>query len=424
MNIQAKKKARKTEKLANVKQTFSGAVTLGALGMQRPDVAGETAGEHPTSSPPLDKQSEEQGIKSRKDNPESDQGEEAAKPQDQKGEMPQTALTKTEGTALEVLKPLLPAKESWEYAGRDSTAVVDITFLEVNDGSDDANADVDYGISKWMESCADPDLPLSIKIEEGITLVKGLAENYNLLINRAQKGLADRAILLGKFFLALKDLVLQKGEQWIPWAEENLPFIQERTREKYMRLASRNDCHRFSFLGLERLDMLCTATKDSKVDDPIGYLLSKYNIQFDPGSEENLGSFKNRVDSAINRERLSKEGFDPNFELISNLTSVGVSFDKGLIKTMKNIRDCGGSPEAYLQKLSVNQGKDDADDDAEKRIEDFNSLAHRLIVAVDFILKDPDQALKVDSEIFSQLLSRILELQKVGNFTPKEEKAA
>jgi hypothetical protein len=191
-----------------------------------------------------------------------------------------------------------------------------------------------------------------------------------------------------------------------------------------MRLAARTDCHRFSFLGVEWLDLLCTATKNFKVDDPIGFLLSKYNITFDANSPENLGSFKNRLDSAINRERLSKEGLEPDFELVSRVIQTGRSFDKGLIKTMKDIRDSGGSPEAYLGKLSLHQGKDDADEDAEKRLEDFNSLASRLIQAIESLLKNPDLALKVDVGTFQQLLMKVLELQKVGNFPPEEHQAA
>jgi hypothetical protein len=336
-------------------------------------------------------------------------------------QQPQEALTKQEGTALEVIKPVVPVTESWSYAGPDSTAVVDITILEVKDEDDDEE---DFGMAEWSAYCKMSKVSLDEKIESGIGFVRDLAEDYNLLINRTQKKLAKRAIVLGKFFLALKDLVRQKGEHWIPWAEKNMPFIERRNREKYMLLAKRKDCHPFSFLGVDRLEMLCSATKDFEGDDPIGYLLTKYNIQFDPRSDENLAEFKNRIDTAINREKLIKQGFEPSFDLVFNLTLVGISFDRGLVKTMKNIRDCGGSPEAYLEKLSINQGKDDADDDPEKRLQDFNSLANRLIKTVDYILKSPDFVSKVDKETFSQLLSKIQELQRVGNLIPSEQEQA
>ena len=366
-------------------------------------------------------------MKSNESDPKADQiNQEVAdlESKDPVNRQPQMGLIRQESTALEPKKPIIPDSELFEYAGSDSTAVVDITILEAKDDEDGSDADEDYGILKWMESCTDPDFPLSRKIEEGIEIVKALTRDYNLLINRTQKKLADRAILLGKFFLALKELVRQKGDQWMEWAEKNLPFIERRSREKYMRLAGRKDCHRLSSVGIERMDLICTATKDLKVDDPTDYFLSKYNIQFDPKSEDSVADLKNRIDSALNQERLSKEGFEPNFDLVSSLTLVGVSFDKGLIKTMKSIRDCGGNPEAYLGKLSLNQGKDDAGEDAEKRLQDFNSLAQRLIRVVDNLLKNPDQALKVDTETFSQLMSRIKELQKVGNFPPPEEQVA
>jgi hypothetical protein len=339
-------------------------------------------------------------------------------------QQPQEALAKQEGTALEAVKPGIPVKESWSYAGSDSTAVIDITILGVEDEDKYDGPEEDYEMTEWNEYVKNPKFSIDEKIEIGVKMVRDFAENYNLLINRTQKRLADRAIILGKLFLALKDLVHQKGNHWIPWAEENLLFIERRNREKYMRFAIRKDCHDFSFLGVDRLDLLCSATSNFKSDNPIGYLLSKYKIQFNPRSEENVADFKNRVDSALNQEKLSKQGFTPNFELVSNLTLVGVKFDTGLVKTMKNIRDCGGSPEAYLEKLSMNQGKDDADDDPEKRLQDFNSLANRLIKTVDYILKAPDQLSKVDKETFLQLWHKIDELQRKANLLSAEEQAA
>ncbi len=160
------KEASKPEKLAKVKKTstsrknldiqeklardfrkraFSGSgVALGVLGM-KPDLPEEAAEESMTSPPPLDER-EEQVSESRKDSPERDQikREEADdlphNPQDQQGEIPQTALVKQEGSPFELKRPVVPDRESWQYAGRDSTAVVDITILEVEDGGEEIGA--------------------------------------------------------------------------------------------------------------------------------------------------------------------------------------------------------------------------------------------------------------------------------------------
>lgn len=129
---------------------------------------------------------------------------------------PEQTLARQGVTTLEPKRPIIPDRESWSYAGTDSTAVNDITILEVEDGDEDDGDGEDSGIATWTEYCQEPDVSIDDKIRSGIDLVKNLAGDYNLLINRTQKKLADRAILLGKFFLALKDLVLQKGEQWIP----------------------------------------------------------------------------------------------------------------------------------------------------------------------------------------------------------------
>ena len=90
--------------------------------------------------------------------------------------------------------------------------------------------------------------------------------------------------------------------------ETNLPFLGKRNRQKFMRLAKRSDCHDYTHLGVDRLDVLCSLTEDSAEEEPIKALFGKYDIPFDETSEVNMTEFRNQIDAAISNERLVKKG--------------------------------------------------------------------------------------------------------------------
>jgi hypothetical protein len=305
-------------------------------------------------------------------------------------------------------EPVQPAEETFEYAGHDSTAVVDIAFVD----SPLIKKEVKT-LDSWTSECMNPQIDRSKVLKSGVELAKRIAEAMNKLINLTAKDVAKRAIHLGTIFLQLKELVKGTETPWTVWADENLPFIGERNREKYMGLAKRKDCYPYAFLGVDRLDMLCSATKDSKEDNPIGALLAKYNIPFDEKSEDNVTEFKNLLDSALNNEKLLKNGVTVDFPLVKNLTLSKFDFDKSFLKELKHIQESGGSAEARLQKLSMNNGKETDEDDGEKRIQDFNTLSNRLIKTIEYIVKDSGQHAKVDQNTFSRLLEKLSELQKL-----------
>jgi hypothetical protein len=258
-----------------------------------------------------------------------------------------------------------------------------------------------------------PQIDRSKVLKSGVELAKRIAEAMNKLINLTAKDVAKRAIHLGTIFLQLKELVKGTETPWTVWADENLPFIGERNREKYMGLAKRKDCYPYAFLGVDRLDMLCSATKDSKEENPIGALLAKYNIPFDEQAEINMDDFKDLLDSALNNEKLLKNGVTVDFPLVKNLTLSKFDFDKSFLKELRHIQESGGSAEARLQKLSMNNGKETDEDDGEKRIQDFNTLSNRLIKTIEYIVKDSGQHAKVDQNTFSRLLEKLSELQKL-----------
>jgi hypothetical protein len=160
-----------------------------------------------------------------------------------------------ETMALSIVEP---EEESFSYVGADSTAVIKITSLEVSESDDP-----DLAFAKQWEgeiSKADSkggEMPEGL-LQQGIEVAKTLAAEANMVINMAQKSHAERAIMLGKVCMILKKMLkqLEPDTLWDVWATENLPFIGERNRQKFMRLAKREDCHRYAFLGVDRLDML------------------------------------------------------------------------------------------------------------------------------------------------------------------------
>lgn len=312
-----------------------------------------------------------------------------------------------------------PAEETLEYAGYDSTAVIDIAFVDSPPVKEENKA-----LESWMSECGDPNTDRLKVIKNGVEFSKRIAKEINKLINTTAKDVAERAIHLGMILLQLKEMVKSSDTLWTVWAEENLPFLGERNREKYMMMAKRKDCHPYTFLGVDRMEMLCSATKDSKQQDPIGNLLVKYNIYFNEESDPNMSEFKILIDSAINSEKLLKTGITADFALVKDLTLNGTDFDKSFLKELKHIQESGGSAEARLKKLSMNNGKETDEDDGEKRIQDFNTLSNRLIKTIDYIVKDSNQHAKVDQNTFTKLLEKLVELQKLVNLAAETQASA
>lgn len=320
-----------------------------------------------------------------------------------------------------VIKPTVPDPESWSYMGVDSTAVIDIAILEEVDDDDQT------AVMAWMAQIKKPKkgqkLPIEQLTGQGIELIRGISAVANRLINEANKSFADKAISIGHICLKLKDLIRGSEKPWGAWAEENLPFIAKRNREKYMLIGSRPDCWPFSFLGVDRLEMICSVTKGMEGQDRIGDLFRKYSIPFENDAEVNMSEFKAMIDAAINNERLVKSGLTINFNLVTNIVNLGVDFDKALIRRLKDISDCGGDPEALLQKISLTGGKEDMDVTPEKRMQDFNHLTNRLLKTLDFIIGDQDQLVKIDRETFRLLLEKLVSIQDLGILNSEEGKA-
>ena len=334
---------------------------------------------------------------------------------------PEASLTNQPGAPIPKAVDLMQsAKDYGPYLGPDSTAINEILITRAeNEQGERENEEV----SAWLQSSSESKTEADAEIKTGVELARVLSAGYNRVINLTGKNLAERAISLGKVLFRLKHLAKDSGILWGVWAEKNLPFISKRSREKFMLLAKRKDCHRYSFLGVDRLEMLCSSTKESEDSDPIENLLSKYQITHDEGSETNLAEFKILIDSALNNEKLIKSGLQVPSHLVQDLTRIGVNFDKSFLKKLKDIQDCSGNPNALLEKLSMNRGAEDPEPEVGKRLQDFNTLSNRLIKTIDYLIEEEDQLPKIDRETLVKLWSKLQRLQSAANLAVTEQAA-
>jgi len=349
------------------------------------------------------------------DHPEEDAGSVEDAPEDDQSANNPSAKSET---VANVIQPQEPLTESLTYMGIDTTAMIDISNIEIEDESDNTVAD---WIDKFVEpkDGQKPDKKAAVK--QGVEIIENLTAEANKVINIAAKNYADRAIEIGTACIFLKELTRGFDEPWGVWAEKNLPFLGKRNRQKFMGLAKRADCHEFTYLGVDRLDVTCSVTKDSKEKEPIKALFEKYSIPFDETSEVNMTEFRNKVDAAVSNERLLKKGLEIDFSLVANAVNAKVGFDKALIKKLKDIKDCEGNPEKYVKALTIGQGSEGSHAEGEKRLQDFNSLSARLVKTIDYIVKDGDHLDSLDKGIFANLYKKIEELLVASKIEIEEE---
>ena len=261
----------------------------------------------------------------------------------------------------------------------------------------------------WQNNCQNEGMNPNELLTEGIGLLKECYADFNSFKHLFGRYDAEWAIHLGNNLLQMKAL-----------AKKVLSV-------NFMNLARRTDCHKYSFLGVDRLNILCSATVDFKddTDDLIGAFMTKHNIVFDPTKEFDLDEFKVQIDTALNMERLLKNGVDLDIEKVKKLTQSGKKFEKSFISKMKDIKESGGDINVFADNVAISGGQDAIEDEGEKRLQDFSTLSNRLIATIDYIVKEnSDEIEKIDAETFLRLQKKLEILQKLGNFNQTVEKAA
>jgi hypothetical protein len=180
-----------------------------------------------------------------------------------------------------------------------STSEINPTYTE----NDDPKTDVENWFDQTAKPKVEQQLSTEALIQKGIELAGVTYVDGTHYMDIGIGNFTDRAIQIGRICLALKKIIKsERRGKWSPWAEKNLPFLEKRNREKFMALAKRSDCCRFSFLGVDRLDVLCSVTKKLGGTDPIGDLLTKYSVSL-PETNDDRDQFKAKIDDIVANER-------------------------------------------------------------------------------------------------------------------------
>jgi hypothetical protein len=239
--------------------------------------------------------------------------------------------------------------------------------------------------------------------------------DFNSVEHLTGRDLTRRALRMGILTLGLKKLVKQKKGKWGAWATENLPFLGERNRQKYTQLGSRLDAHKYDFLGIERLYMLCVATDSyvGKEEDPIGSFLSRHNVMFDQNTDFDIDDFKRDIDVAMNMDLLSSKGIqgvDP--ALVKNLSLAKVKLDGSLMGELKTLQNYGGNINNRLRDLSQTRGKT-RDLEEKEKTRNFNTLSIQLLKATEAFLKDTEKMETINTNLFMDLFQRLDVLRRL-----------
>ena len=307
--------------------------------------------------------------------------------------------------------------EPFALVDTDSTAVQEITQFQVDDegellGDPETYRDVTEYNNEILEDDSKTD---SEKLAAGLDLLTRFHAQSNRVWNGIQGAFADYAIEKGKILNILKTLVKEQKGKWEVWASTNIKFMSERTRQNYMRLAERDDAHQYSFLGLERLNLLISVTKDSDSADPIGDLLTKYGIVFDPEQDVVFSEFKSQVDAALAAERIENAKVNVDFNKIAKLVSIGTKIDNSLIKNLARIQKSEGDPNKHLTLLFMNQGSEEALFESEKKVEGFGKLVSRIKSVMDAIMKKTDLLRQVEENLIESLEEKLSQFKEEFN---------
>ncbi len=312
--------------------------------------------------------------------------------------------------------PVHEILEGEDYIGVDTSAVHDITILYTKEVEKDSNVEI---VKAWFEHLKDRNIDIAHEIEVGIEIAKAVTADYHQFYDFAQMTVAGKYLLIGTVLLRLKKLTRSAGFMWQKWADTHLRFLKPRSRERAMLLAERVDCRPYLPLGVERLTLLCQATRGSKEKDPIGSLLRKYNILYAQDSDVSPAEFKALIDAVLNAERLSENGISVDFELVKRLTNSKVEVGNSLVERLQEIRESGGSEQRYLEHLALAGRKAISDSDPDRPLQDFNSLSSKLLNALAQVLEDETHFEKIDANALSELINELQSLQR--KLTPTVE---
>ena len=304
----------------------------------------------------------------------------------------------------------------------DSSSVQDITTIMVEDEGDLLGDSGVYDeVKKFLDETAKDDSKTDQEIvDAGVEVLRDFCSQTNKSQHTIDGNFTQYAIQQGQILNTLKRHVQSLDEQWEPWAAENIPFMGERTRQQYMLIARRTDAHKYAFLGKERLLLLISATKPrEKNDDPIGDLLTRFEIPFDPKSEAPIAEYKVDVDAALAMMKIGRVGLekeldlDVRFDLIKKLIGVGRKIDSGIIDDLVIIKKSGGDVNKYLTDRYLKGGKEEKTITSARVVTGFPKLVAEVKSTVDYIKENTELVTQIHESQIKALEAHISELKEL-----------
>lgn len=297
----------------------------------------------------------------------------------------------------------------------DSTSISNVTLF-VNKHTLIDNAGIFADITNFLNTpIPESESERKSLADIGIKLLKEFNTKLNIAENGVEAIFTKYSIYRGQILIQLKKLVKKAGQSWQSWSTIQVPFVSERTLIDNMRLACRQDCYDYYFLGSERLLMLIRATEGYKGNDKIGDFMRKYGIKFNPDSREQLKQFKHAIDTALNMEKLEKVNVKANPQNVKSLTQYIPVMDSNFLMKSKAIADSDGDINKYYETLITNKGKEKSPFEIIKATADFNASGKKLLQIIDYIMKNENTIETLEAKIVKDLENKISELKKFAN---------
>jgi hypothetical protein len=130
----------------------------------------------------------------------------------------------------------------------------------------------------------------------------GLLDRLNCEMTTQDGNLTKRMIQMGRILNELQRSFKGKRGAWTEWADENIPFIGERMRQMYMKVAKEDDAIEFACLGSRRIISLVSkmsAAERKEKDTPIRKFLVKKGIEFSEPPSEAAYELRKKVDEFL-----------------------------------------------------------------------------------------------------------------------------
>ncbi len=216
---------------------------------------------------------------------------------------------------------------------------------------------------------------------------------------------------IGSTLIDFQDKVNKSGLQWEKFVENNVDFINERNRQKYMRIARNKEKLAPYNFSLDQAECVLSVV-DKKAKDPIGDMIIKYELEKCTDRAEDIQAFRTCIYYCMNCEKLEKAGIAFNRPDIELLTKYIQRFNKSFIGSLQDIKNAGGDTIKHLEMLSANKGKSEKDKkDAKNLLPDINTLGKRLTRVIDELINTKDTFDTVKIAILDDVTRKIAELK-------------